>query len=82
MIGSIKEIRSVEVRVKFFNSTVDAGRINDDFNGTLLNVCAIEVQCEIKRVKADMRVRIAEMAIGKGNVAMALVETIFAGWHI
>ena len=81
MIGSIKEIRSVEVRVKFFNSTVDAGCINDDFNRTLLNVCAIEVQREIKRVEADMRIRIAEMAIGEGNVAMAFVEAIFAGWH-
>ncbi len=73
MIGGIKEIGSVEMRIKFLNSTVDAGRINDDFNRTLLNICAIEVKRQIERVKADMRVRIAEMAIAESDVARLVI---------
>lgn len=81
MICCIKEISTVEVAVEYRNTTINTGRIDDDFDRAILNIFAIKVHRQIKRIEADMRVGVSKMAIGKGDIAMALVEAIFAGGH-
>ena len=82
MICCIKEISTVEVAVEYRNATINTSRIDNDFDRALLNVGAVEIHREIKRIEADVRVRVSKVGIGKGDIAMVLVDAIFARRHI